>query len=123
MIFAVMGLLPAFVVCLAPYLLLSMVKCGRRICQSIAAVLWAVAWRVCKFALFVLFDVASPLLLQIALAGKRGARRLGLMWLRAIAICGSAVLSCARHVQDAAACLYFEAYCYADLAKRDFVLA
>ena len=121
MTFVVMGLLPAFVVCSVPYLISSMVRWGLRICQSVAAVLWVVAWRVCKFALFVSSDVALPLLLQIVLAGKRGARRLGLMWLPAVAICGSAVLSCARNVQDVTACLYFRAYCYAEVAERHFV--
>jgi hypothetical protein len=121
MTFVVMGLLPAFVVCSAPYLISSMVKWGRLICQSVAAVLGVIAWRVCKFVLFVLSDVSLPLLFRFILAGKRGARRLGLMWLRTMVICGSAVLSCARNVQDAAARLYFRAYCYAEVAKRHFV--
>jgi len=121
MTFVVFGLLPAFVICSAHYLILSMVRWGCEICPSVAAVLWAVGSRAFKFALFVFSEVASPLVRQITLAGKRGARRFGLMWLRAMRICGSAVLSCARNVQDAAARLYFGAYGYAGVTKRHFV--
>jgi hypothetical protein len=121
MTFVVFGLLPAFVVCSAHYLILSMVRWGCEICPSVAAVLWAVGWRAFKFALFIFSEVALPLVLRITLAGKRGARRFGLMWLRAMGICGRAVLSCARNVQHAAARLYFGAYCYAGVTKRHFV--